>query len=84
MTIKKLKDFIFENYHQWIEFAKENSYYSMKHQKKQICNCLLLKLKGTSTAAVDPQHLKVEVAGKDFLNCSCVINRTWKYPMSIM
>ena len=84
MTIKKLKDFIFQNYHQRTEFAKENSYYSMKHQKKRICNCLLLKLKGASTAAVGPQHLKVEVADKDFPNCSYVINRTWKYPMSIM
>ena len=30
----------------------------------------------TSTAAVDPRHLKVEVADYDFPNCSYVINRT--------
>ena len=30
----------------------------------------------TSTAAVDPQHLKVKVADLDFPNCSYVINKT--------
>ena len=38
MSIKELKDFIHENY-----FPKENSYYSMKHQKKT--NVLLLSTK---------------------------------------
>ena len=33
MTIKELRDFIFENYYRRIGFTKENSYYSMKHQK---------------------------------------------------
>ena len=35
MKIKELKDFIFENYYRQIEFTKQNSYYSMKHQKKK-------------------------------------------------
>ena len=30
----------------------------------------------TSTAAVDPQHLKVEGAEKDFPDCQYFINRT--------
>ena len=30
----------------------------------------------TSTAAVDPRHLKVEVTDLDFPNCSYVINKT--------
>ena len=34
ITIKELKDFIFDNYYSRIEFARENSYYSLKHQKK--------------------------------------------------
>ena len=38
----------------------------------------------TSTAAVNPQHLKVEVADEDFPNCAYVINRTCQYPMLIM
>ena len=38
----------------------------------------------TSTAAVDPRHLKVEVADLDFPNCSYVISRTCQYPMLIM
>ena len=33
------------------------------------------KLK-TSTAKMDPWHLKVEVADSNFPNCSYVINRT--------
>ena len=35
MTVNKLRDFVYEKYHQRIEFAQENSYYLMKHQKKQ-------------------------------------------------
>ena len=35
MTVKELKDFLFEIYDQEIKFAKENSYYSMKHLKKE-------------------------------------------------
>ena len=42
MIVKKLKYFIFENYHQQMGFAKEYSYYSMKHQKKRIYNCFQL------------------------------------------
>ena len=34
MTVKELKSFNFENYHQQMGFVKENSDYSMKHQKK--------------------------------------------------
>ena len=30
-AVKELKDFIFENYYQQMGFARENSYYSMKH-----------------------------------------------------
>ena len=35
ITIKKLKDFIYENYHRQIEFLKRNSYYSMTYQRKK-------------------------------------------------
>ena len=38
----------------------------------------------TSTAAVDPRHLKVEVADSDFPNCSYVRNRTCQNLMLIM
>ena len=40
MSINGLRNFIFENYYRQIRFSKENSYYSIKHQKKNICNCL--------------------------------------------
>ena len=42
MAIKELKDFIFENYYSQKGFARENSYYSMKHPEniKYIYNCL--------------------------------------------
>ena len=36
MTIKELKDLIFESYYRQIGFTKENSYYSIKRQKKKI------------------------------------------------
>ena len=41
MSIKELKKCVFENYHQQMRFAKEKSYYSMKHHKKRFtiaCN----------------------------------------------
>ena len=44
MKIKELKDFIFENYYRQIEFTKQNSYYSMKHQKKKDLLLLAPKL----------------------------------------
>ena len=37
----EIRDFIFENYYKQIGFSKENSYYSMQHQKKIftiVCN----------------------------------------------
>ena len=40
--------------------------------------------KKTSAAAVDPQHLKMEVADEDFPNCSYITNRTCEYLMLIM
>ena len=44
MTVKELK--IFETYHQPMEFVNENSYYSMKYQKKRatiVCNKIIRK-----------------------------------------
>ena len=38
----------------------------------------------TSTAAVDPRHLKVEAAEDDSPDCCYVINRTCYCPMLIM
>ena len=34
MTIKELRDFIYENYFRQTGFTKESSYYSMKCQEK--------------------------------------------------
>ena len=36
MTVNELEDFIFKNYYSQMEFAKEDSFYSMKHQKKDL------------------------------------------------
>ena len=44
MIVKELKDFIFENYHQQMGFAKENSYYSMKYWKKKDSQLFATKL----------------------------------------
>ena len=35
MTIKELRDFIFENCHKRVEFPKDNSSYLMKRQKEK-------------------------------------------------
>ena len=42
MTIKELKDFLFENYYRRINFSKENSCYSMKdlNKKRFIIACI--------------------------------------------
>ena len=42
ISVNEIRDFIFEKYYERIEFSKENSYHSMKHQKKNIYNCLQL------------------------------------------
>ena len=34
MSVNEIRDIIFENYYKWIGFSKENSYYSIKDQKK--------------------------------------------------
>ena len=44
LTVKELKEFIFENYYRRIGFAKENFCYSMKHQKKKDFLLLATKL----------------------------------------
>ena len=36
ISVNEVRDFIFKNYYKRIGFSKENSYYSMKHQKKKI------------------------------------------------
>ena len=36
ITIKELKDFTYESYYRRMGFLKENSYYSIKHQKKKV------------------------------------------------
>ena len=38
ITVKELKDFIFENSYEKMGFSRENSYYSMKYLKKRIRN----------------------------------------------
>ena len=35
MSANEHRDFIFENYYKRIGFSKENSYYSIKHQKEK-------------------------------------------------
>ena len=34
MTIKELKDFVYEKYYKWVRFIKESTYYSTKHQRR--------------------------------------------------
>ena len=55
MTVKELEDFIFEKYHQRIRFAKENSYYTMKHQKKKDLQLFAIKL---TEKIPDPRNAK--------------------------
>ena len=35
MSVNKIRDFIFVNYYKQIGFSTENSFYSIKHQKKK-------------------------------------------------
>ena len=55
MTAKELKDFIFENVYTRLGFARENSYYSMKHQKKTDLHLFATKLRKKKT---DPSNAK--------------------------
>ena len=44
MAINEFRDFIFENYYRQIGFSHGNSYYSVKHKKKDL---ILIILKNT-------------------------------------
>ena len=44
MTIKELRDFIYENYYRRIGFPKDNIYHSIKHWKKNDLLSLATKL----------------------------------------
>ena len=55
MTAKELKDFIFENFYTRLGFATENSYYSIKHQKKKELHLFAAKLRKKIT---DPSNAK--------------------------
>ena len=35
ITIKEITNFIYEKYYRRVKFPRENSYYSIKHQKKK-------------------------------------------------
>ena len=36
IPVNEIRDFIFENYYKRTDISKEDSYYSMKHQEKNI------------------------------------------------
>ena len=55
MTINELRDFICDNYYKGIGFAKENSYYSMKHQNKKDIQLFATKLRERKP---DPSNAK--------------------------
>ena len=38
MSVNEIRVFVFENYYKRIGVSKENSYYSMKNQKKKLYN----------------------------------------------
>ena len=45
MSANEHRDFIFENYYKRIGFSKENSYYSIKHQKEKDLQFFATKLR---------------------------------------
>ena len=55
MTVNELRDFIFKNYYKRIGFARENSYYSMKHQKEKV---LQLFVTNFNEKIPDPSNAK--------------------------
>ena len=52
MTFNELWDFIYDNYYKGVGFNKENTYYSLKRQKKVaiICNQINRKILDLSNA----------------------------------
>ena len=51
IPVNEIRDFIFENYYKRTDISKENSYYSMKHQEKNILNvCNQIKRKNTQSS----------------------------------
>ena len=63
--MKVLKDFNFENYHRQIQFAKENSYYSMKRQKQKDFILLASKLRCIHDAINSKEYYKSFLKNKN-------------------
>ena len=45
ISVNEIRDFTFEKYYKRIEFSKESSYHSMKHQKEKRLQLFATKLK---------------------------------------
>ena len=59
MSVNEIRSFIFENYYKWIEFYKENSYYSMKHLKKKDLLLLAKKFKKKTDPCNGKEHYQL-------------------------
>ena len=55
MTVNEFRDLIFENCYKRIGSARQNIYYSMKHQKKKYLHLLATKL---TEKIPDPSNAK--------------------------
>ena len=55
MAVNELEDFIYENYYIQMGFARESSYYSIKHQKKKDLQFFVTKL---TEKIPDPSNAK--------------------------
>ena len=44
ISVNEIIDFIFKNYYKRVDFSKENSYYSIKHQEKRSTTALTQKI----------------------------------------
>ena len=70
MKIKKLKDFFFENYVKQVGFTTENSYYSMKHQKKDV-----LVLLGTNLIKRIPDANDIKEYNNSYLKNKALVKQ---------
>ena len=70
MKIKKLKDFFFENHVKQVGFTTENSYYSMKHQKKDV-----LVLLGTNLIKRIPDANDIKEYNKSYLKNKALVKQ---------
>ena len=74
MTIKELRDLIREKYYKQVSFPKENSFYSMKRQKKNLLSFATKSTEKTPDPSHEKEYYQFYLKKKNQKNCESIKN----------